>query len=91
MALVHVAVNNNVIFEELDGEIVLLDLTGGIYYKLNTTGSQIWSFIREHGDSERVAEAMIAEYDVEAGQARREIALLVDDLEAHGLVVVERS
>ncbi len=85
------AIKKNVIFEELGEEMVLLDLDGGTYYKLNGTGSRIWSLIGQHGDSDKVEQAIVAQYEVDPDRARREVAALVDDLEARGLVAVDRN
>jgi coenzyme PQQ synthesis protein D (PqqD) len=84
-------VNPNVIFEELDGQTVLLQLEGGVYYKLNGPGSRIWALIQEHGDLEKVHTALEGEYRVDPETARRDVASLVEDLEGRGLIVVDRS
>lgn len=75
-----------VIYETVDDQVVLLSLRGGTYYKLNGSGSRIWSLIREHGELEKVEETMIEGYDADPGQIRRDISALVEDLKAHGLV-----
>ena len=81
----------NVIFEEVDRQVVLLSLDGGRYYKLNGSGTRIWMLIQEQGDLERVQEAMVAEYDADPAEVRRDVAALVDDLRAHGLVEADET
>jgi hypothetical protein len=88
---VKATVSDKVIFEELDDQVVLLDLQGGSYYKLNGTGTQIWALIMEHGDIERIEETIAARFDVDPERARRDIARLVEDLESRGLIVVDRT
>jgi hypothetical protein len=80
-----------VIFEELEGEVVLLHLQGGRYYKLNESGARIWALIQEHGDAEKVQTALTSEYEVEADVARRDVERIVEELTSRGLVVVERA
>ena len=84
------SVNPNVVFEQLDGQTVLLQLDGGVYYKLNATGSRVWALIQEHGDLEKVHDALASEYRVDPGTVREEVARLIEDLEGQGLVVIER-
>ena len=88
--LVKLTVNPNVIFEELEGQTVLLQLEGGVYYRLNGSGSRIWELIQEHGDLEKIHSTLENEYHVDAETARRDVARLVADLEGRGLVVVDR-
>lgn len=80
---------DGVIFEEVDEQVVLLSLEGGRYYKLNGSGSRVWALIREHGDLEKVQEAMASEYSADPNEIRRDVATLVADLETHGLVLVD--
>jgi hypothetical protein len=83
---VKLSIPQDVIFETVDEQVVLLSLAGGTYYKLNGSGSRIWSLIQEHGDLEKVEEAILGDYDADPDQVRRDIAALVADLKAHGLV-----
>lgn len=79
-------IRDDVIFEEVDKQVVLLSLDGGRYYKLNGSGTRIWALIREHGDLEKVQDAMVREFDADEAEIRRDVAALVADLQAHGLV-----
>jgi Coenzyme PQQ synthesis protein D (PqqD) len=88
---VRVSISPSVIFEELEGEVVLLHLEGGMYYKLNGSGTRIWSLIQQHEDVSDVVRAVTAQYHVEPDVAERDVAALVKQLEEKGLVTVERA
>lgn len=79
----------DVIFEEVDDQVVLLSLDGGRYYKLNGSGSRVWALIQELGELGKVQDAMVREFDADQAEVRRDVATLVADLEAHGLVEAE--
>ena len=79
----------DVVFEVLDGETVVLNLTSGEYHTLNATGTRAWQLIEEHGDLERVREAMAAEFDVEPERLARDLDTLVGDLVERKLLVSE--
>jgi hypothetical protein len=81
-------IRKDVIFEEIDKKVVLLSLDGGRYYKLNGSGTRIWELIREHGDLAKVQDAVTAEFDADEDELRRDVATLVADLQAHGLIDV---
>lgn len=85
------SIPEDVIYETVDGQVVLLSLAGGSYYKLNGSGSRIWALIREHGELTKVEEDMIDEYEADPEQIRRDIAALVADLQAHGLLQTEQT
>jgi Coenzyme PQQ synthesis protein D (PqqD) len=87
---VRLRINPNVIFERLEGEAVLLQLEGGIYYKLNGSGSRIWTLIQEHGDVDKVLDSLAGEYEVDPAVARRDVDRIVEELEGRGLIVVDR-
>ena len=86
-----VNVSDRVIFEKLDGQVIMLDLGGGTYYKLNWSGSEIWTLIRQHGDLTKVEDSIVERYDVDRNSAREQVARLVDELENRGLLVVDRG
>jgi hypothetical protein len=88
---VKLSIPDDVIFETVDEQVVLLSLGGGTYYKLNGSGSQIWSLIREHGDLDEIERALIDEYQADPEQIRRDLMTLVDDLKAHGLVQADEG
>ena len=85
------SVSPDVVFEELGGQAVLLQLEGGVYYKLNGSGSRIWALIQEHRDLDRIQLALEDEYGIDAETARRDVTRLIDDLESRGLILVDRT
>ncbi|MCA1726779.1 MAG: PqqD family protein [Actinobacteria bacterium] len=81
-----VSISEDVVFEVLDDETVLLNLTTGEYHTLNGTGTRAWQLIEEHGDLDRVREAMVAEFQVDAVKLDADLERLVSDLVARGLL-----
>ena len=56
-------VSPDVVFRELEGEAVLLDLESGTYFGLNAVGTRIWSLIQERDSLRAVLDAITDEYD----------------------------
>jgi len=77
---------DNVLFQEVDGEAVLLSLDEGCYYGLDELGTRIWKLIDQDLDSEQVVAAIVEEYNVEPEQARRDLDAFLSDLEQSGLI-----
>ncbi len=78
---------DDVVFEVLEGEAVVLNLETGIYFTLNEVGTRIWQLIEEHGDLVKVREAMISEYEVGEEALDRDIEALMRELVDKGLVL----
>jgi len=83
---VRVEVGPDVVFREVAGEAVLLDLATQRYYSLDETGTRMWSLLAEHGTLAAAAERLLAEYDVERHVLERDLRELVERLAEEGLV-----
>jgi hypothetical protein len=79
----------DVLFRDLGDEAVLLDLKSGTYFGLNAVGSRIWQLIAAPAPLGTVRDRLLAEYDVEADQAWRDIQTLVGELLRRGLLAAE--
>lgn len=77
----------NVIFRELEGEAVLLDLGSGRYFGLNAVGTRIWMLLEAGSTVPEAAAVVGAEFDADAGQVAQDVAELVAELSARGLLV----
>ena len=83
-----VRVNDDVLFQELQGEAVLLNLKSGVYFGLDPVGTRIWQLFAEHEVLGEVAQAIVTEYDVAEDRCSEDLLKLVDDLEKQELVSV---
>lgn len=79
-------VPDDVVFRDLSGEAVLLNLDSGIYFGLNSVGTRAWQLMVEHGRLDRVFERLLGEYDVPADTLRDDLLDLFEQLATHGLV-----
>lgn len=84
-----IAICESVVFAELDGEFVLLNLDTGIYFGLDAVGARIWSLLAEGADEDAVCERLLEEYEADDGQLRMDVASFLDLLTAKGLAQAE--
>ena len=80
-------VNPSVVFRELDGETVLLNLDSGVYFGLDAVGTRVWTLLLEHGTTGPVCATMEQEYDVAPEALERDVRRLVRELYQKGLIV----
>ena len=76
----------DVLFQEIQGEAVLLHLKTGDYFGLDRVGVRIWNLLQTHEALDRVLAAMLEIYDVGEEQCTRDLLDLVTRMEANGLV-----
>lgn len=79
----------DVVFRELGGEMVLLNLKSGVYYGLNETGTQMWSLLVELKDPGRVVDALEREYAADRAQLEGDLRALLGTLRAKGLIELD--
>jgi hypothetical protein len=83
--------SSDVLFQELQGEAVLLDLKSGTYFGLDGTGTRIWQLLGENGSLCKVSGSMLDEYEVDEGRCTTDLLNLVRKLEELGLVTVSNQ
>jgi hypothetical protein len=84
-----VTVPNTVLFQEMAGECVLLDLAGERYFGLDDVGSRIWHLLVAESDPSKVLSKLTQEYETDAATLRGDLAALIGQLHAQGLISVE--
>ena len=77
----------DVIFRELEGEAVLLDLSSSRYFGLNAVGTRVWTLIASGSTMAQLTAAMAAEFDGDPEQIARDVCELLAELTERGLVV----
>lgn len=81
-----VRVSDDVVFRELEGEAVLLNLASGMYFGLDAIGTRVWQLLGEHQTLQAVFDHMLQEFEVDDPTLRSDLVALVDRLMEHGLV-----
>jgi hypothetical protein len=76
-----------VVFQEVEGETVLLDLEAGRYYVLDDVGTRCWQLLTDHGELETVMSVMLTEFDVDEQTLRSDVEALLARLTQAQLVV----
>ena len=77
----------DVLWQELSGESVLLDLKSEEYFGLNEVGTRVWQLLASGLDSDQIVRQIECEFLVDIETARRDVAALLADLRRAGLIV----
>jgi hypothetical protein len=81
-------INRNVVSETLDHESVLLNLDTGVYFTLNVAGTRAWELIQEHGEFQRVVDAMHDEFAASRDTIASDLRTLVRELADKKLLTI---
>jgi Coenzyme PQQ synthesis protein D (PqqD) len=81
-----VEICEDVIYQPLQNEVVLLNMTSQQYFGLNDVGTDMWKLLIEHRDVETVLECLCEEYSADKETLRRDLDTLIQGLLAEGLL-----
>jgi Coenzyme PQQ synthesis protein D (PqqD) len=81
--------SEDVVWRDLQGESVLLDLKSGVYFGLDTVGTRIWTLLQAQSDLQAVLEELLREYEVTEETCASDLLNLVSLLAEKGLVQME--
>jgi len=83
-----VAIPDNVMLRELEGESVILDLDSESYFGLDEVGTRMWQLVTESPSIQVAFEALAEEYEVEPETLREDLGELIGTLLDRGLIEV---
>ncbi|MBI1802763.1 MAG: PqqD family protein [Chloroflexi bacterium] len=89
--LSRVRLGADVLFRELGGEAILLNMTTGRYYGLDAVGTRMWSLLSEHGQIGPALQGLLQEYDAGEEQVSRDLLAFVEKLAAQQLVEIDAA
>ena len=88
---VEVTVSDGVLFQDLDGELVLLSMESGEYFSLNEVGAKIWVLITSDWSIPDILKSFINQFDASEEQLTGDIEMFLEHLLDHKLISVVRT
>lgn len=82
-------ISDDVVSQELEGELVLLSLDRAEYFGLNLTGTRVWHWLRDGATIHAVAERLASEYQLDAAQAQADVLALAQSLVVERLATIK--
>ncbi|MCP3929983.1 MAG: PqqD family protein [Bacteroidetes bacterium] len=84
-------ISPEVVFQEIDGETILLDMNGEQYFGLNEVGTRVWQLLQEPSSLETLFSIMIKEYDVTEEELRKDLGDILSQLITAGLLEKDKT
>jgi hypothetical protein len=82
--------SSDVLFSQVGDEAVLLNLKSGVYYSLDKVGSLIWAQIAQGKALGEIQMSLFEQFAADSDVIWADLAALVTDLAAKGLVTIKR-
>lgn len=78
--------NNNVVSKTVQDEEILLNLDTGVYFGLNSVGTQVWKCIESGSTQEELINHLCEIYSVPYDEAKSDVVELLEELKNHNLL-----
>jgi len=72
----------------LGEESAILNLKNSMYYGLDPVGARVWSLLQQPRSVGEVRDALLSEYEVEAGRCEADLLALLEKMLSEGLIEV---
>lgn len=80
------SIPEEVLFQDVNNEVVLLDLSSEHYFGLDEIGARIWMLLKEQKAAGQIVEELLREYDVDRAELEGDIHELLAQLLEAGLI-----
>lgn len=84
-----ITLSSEVLFQEIGGEAVLLDLGGKRYYRLDTVATRIWQLLEQNSDLPSIIQTLCGEFDVDEMVLRQDLSNFINSLSGAGLISLQ--
>lgn len=75
----------------VDGEAILINLTNGMYYSLDSVGGYIWTLVSDGHDLDAITAAVVAHYDVAGETAKADVDAFAQSMLDEAIVVAAET
>jgi len=87
-----IRVHPDVVWRDVDGEIVLLNVVTGQYFGLDDVGSRVWLLLQQDKDAgtpvATLQDRILADFDVDRPTLEADLAALIAQLLEQQLIIV---
>jgi len=80
---------DDVLFQDLSGEGVLLNLKTGVYFGLDRIGSHVWHLLRTPTTVGQIVDSLTDSYDVDRDRCLDDLCQLLVSMSEHGLINIQ--
>jgi hypothetical protein len=79
----------DILFRDLDGEAVILNMKDGKYYGLDPVGTRMWEVLADQKQLRAAHRILAEEYEVASDQLEQDLVEFVDKMASHALMQLD--
>lgn len=83
--------SQDIIASDIDDEKVMMSLSKGHYYGLDSIGRSIWDILEKPMSVSFLVDALCREYDVDRETCEKDVLAFLENLHADGIIEVGES
>lgn len=80
--------DTGIVFNEMDGETIMMSIENGEYYGLNSIGSRIWKLLESPRTASEICDVLLPDYDVTREQCAHDVLLFLNRMAGKGVVKI---
>lgn len=81
-----IRLRQEIVWREIDGEVVVLDLEGAAYFTVSRSGRTLWPLVVGGTTAEDLASRLVEQFSIERAVADRDVGIFLDALGREGLL-----
>ncbi|SDD55535.1 Coenzyme PQQ synthesis protein D (PqqD) [Paenibacillus sp. CF095] len=79
-------IDSNVIYVEMDGQSILLNMESSQYYALDQVGTFIWNLMKDGRTLNEMEQEILLAYDITEQQVKNDLKIYIDELCRVGII-----
>jgi hypothetical protein len=80
--------DTHIVFNEMDGETIMMSIENGEYYGMNSMGSRIWNLLETPKAVSEICDALLIDFDVTMEQCVKDLLPFLNRMAVKGVVKI---
>lgn len=80
--------NNEIVFSQMDDEIVMMNLEKGEYYGISPVGSRIWELLETPQTVDDICRTLCKEYAVSPEKCTEEVLIFITQMKEKNIITI---
>lgn len=80
--------NKDIVFSDIEGESILLDVKAGSYYQFNPTASRIWALLSTPQSLKKLCVMLQREYDVSYETCKSDVVESISEMAESNILTI---
>ncbi|MGH3443245.1 MAG: PqqD family protein [Nitriliruptorales bacterium] len=76
----------DLLWEQLDDEVIVLDLEKSMYLKVDGSGALLWTVLKDSAERAELISALVEAYEIDEARAASDVDDFTESLRAAGLL-----